>query len=370
MAVLAAVLAAAGAVHIDTETPRGGPHRVNVSGLEPTVLDALRDPRAAATALSVFTLDPETHAGLPAVDGTYVVDEAGLHFLPRFPFVAGIEYTARFRHGRWTARAHFTVAAPDGPAPAVVAVYPTGDVLPANALRVYVHFSRPMRVRDANRHVTLLDPAGRAVPLAFVEVEPGLWDPGHRRLTLVFHPGRVKRGIAPAEAMGAVLVEGGEYRLAVDGALQDDTGMPLGTGFERRFRVAAADRESPRIDDVAVEAPAAVDAPLVVRFPEPLDHALLGRLVWVEDARGAAVAGNAAVEDGETRWTFRPAGGWAPGPYVVRVHPALEDRAGNRFDRPFDRDLGGPADGAPAEAYRIAFTAGSPRPGSTRPAGR
>jgi hypothetical protein len=51
------------------------------------------------------------------------------------------------------------------------------------------------------------------------------------------------------------------------------------------------------------------------------------------------------VGGGETVWSFRPSLPWAPGEYSLRVHAALEDRAGNRFDRLFDRDTG--AEGQP-----------------------
>jgi hypothetical protein len=369
-ALLALVLAGTPEVTIRVETPRDGrPHRVSVVGLDPATLAALRDPGAAARALAVFTGDPAPGSALPAIVGAYAADEEGLHFLPRFPFVSGVVYTARFRHGRLASDTRFPGPRADGPPPVVDAVYPSADVLPENTLRVYVHFSRPMRERDAARHVRLLDAAGQEVPLAFVEIGPGLWDPGRRRLTLLFHPGRVKRGIAPGEALGPPLVAGREYRLAVDGAMQDGQGTPLGEAFARRFRVGTPDRTSPRVGDVTLEPPAGGHAPLVLRFAEPLDEALLHRLVWVEDEQGAPVPGRTAVDEGETRWTFHPDRPWGARPCTVRIHPALEDRAGNRFDRLFDRDLHGEAQVAEPEPYRLPFTPGSRAPGSTPPAG-
>jgi hypothetical protein len=363
-AALALLLAggAGGVIEVDTG---GRPHRVSVVGLDAATLAGLRDPRAAARALAVYTGDPAPAPDTPAVLGTHAVDEQGLHFVPRFPFVSGVRYTARFRHGRFAAEHSFPGPPAAGPPPVVEAVYPSRDVLPQNALRLYVFFSRPMRERDAARHVRLRDAAGEEVDLAFVEVEPGLWDPQRRRLTLLFHPGRVKRGIAPGERMGPPLQEGREYRLTVDQGARDADGTPLREAFERRFVVAAPDRTSPRPEEIAVDAPADPGAPLVLRFPEPLDHALLQRLVWVESAGGEAVPGRVGVDEGETRWTFHPDRPWAPLPYTVRVHPALEDRAGNRFDRLFDREAGGTAEDV--EPYRLPFTMGEARPPGSRP---
>ncbi len=80
--------------------------------------------------------------------------------------------------------------------------------------------------------------------------------------------------------------------------------LPLGRDFEWRIHATAADRQSPRADGLRGRPPEAEAAPLVVELPEPLDEALLHRLIWVEDAEGRAVAGTAAVSEGETRWSF------------------------------------------------------------------
>lgn len=77
--------------------------------------------------------------------------------------------------------------------------------------------------------------------------------------------------------------------------------------------------------------------------------ALAQRWVWVEDVQGTTVPGDARVAEDGMSWAFHPASAWTPGRYVVRLRAAIEDRAGNRFDRPFDREEGAvPADvGAP-----------------------
>jgi hypothetical protein len=277
---------------------------------------------------------------------------------PRFPFVAGLTYTARLDLGGDTPLLHrFQVTAPDAPAPSVVAVFPSSETLPENVLRLYVHFSRPMDTRDSHRRVRLLDDAGAEVPLAFVEVEHGLWDPRRTRLTVFFHPGRIKRGVAPGQRLGPPLQAGRAYRLVVDAALSDAWGRGLAGPFERRLRATPADREPPTPEGLSLQAPVDPGDPLVVDLPEPLDEGLLHRLLWVEKASGHAVAGETAVSEGETRWTFSPMLPWSAGSYALRVHPALEDRAGNRFDRAFDPD--GPTaegDGTPAPPLRFLFS--------------
>jgi hypothetical protein len=332
---------------------------VSLSPAEREQLGA-RGAASFAGALAVFTGAGVPARGTPAIAGAYALDDEGLHFRPLFPFVSGVRYTARLDVGRGAPLVQgFEVDPPTGEGPRVTAVFPSGDALPENALRVYVHFSRPMEIRDAHRHVRLEQADGAVVPLAFVEVQHGLWDSRRTRLTLLFHPGRIKRGVAAGETLGPPLRTGKIYRLVVDGAMRDAAGLALGRDFEWRIRATAADRESPRVEALRVRPPEAGNAPLVVELPEPLDEALLHRLIWVEDASGRAVAGAAAVSDQESRWSFHPERGWPPGRYVLRVHPALEDRAGNRFDRVFDRESAGsaPADAAPdATPLRLEFT--------------
>jgi len=68
------------------------------------------------------------------------------------------------------------------------------------------------------------------------------------------------------------------------------------------------------------------------------------------------VSGTAAISEAETRWSFLPERDWPPGRYGLRVHPALEDRAGNRFDRVFDRENGTGTTGDSAETpLRLEF---------------
>lgn len=288
----------------------------------------------------------------PPVLGDLRVEGGALHFEPRFPFVAGLRYTASFElPGQPRLVRVFEVPGPRGDPPRVTAVFPSADTLPENTLRLYVHFSQPMEARDVARQVALFEAGGAEVALPFVEIEQGLWDANQTRLTLLFHPGRVKRGVGPGERLGAPLRAGTEYRLVVGSGLRNRLGQPLQAAFERRFQAGPADRASPRIEGLTFLAPRAGRNVLVAELPEPLDEALLRRLVWVEDDDGQRVAGEVQVAEGETLWRFRPARPWRPGAHVLRVHPALEDRAGNRFDRLFDRDLAA-LEAAPAREER------------------
>ncbi|MCP4204103.1 MAG: Ig-like domain-containing protein [bacterium] len=285
----------------------------------------------------------------PAVLGLYRLDDSRLRFTPRFPLVAGLEYHARFdggvfdilsgQAGRGTASEllSFSISEPNVvPSARVLAAYPSADEIPENALRLYLEFSAPMAAKQVTTHIHLFDSTGSEVELPFVEIENGLWDARQRRLTLFFHPGRVKRGVGPNLVMGPPIRAGEVYRLVVDRELEDSRGLPLAAGFEKRFRVGPADRQSPDPGRWQLEVPESAEARLAIVFPEPLDRALLLRLLRVAGPDGEAVEGQVVLAEDGTRWSFLPALPWRPGEHSVQVHPGLEDLAGNSIARRFE----------------------------------
>jgi hypothetical protein len=77
---------------------------------------------------------------------------------------------------------------------------------------------------------------------------------------------------------------------------------------------------------------------LEIRFPRPLDHALLERTITVSDSGGKRVPGEITIEDHERRWLFRPDQPWSSGKHELVIDTTLEDLAGNRIGRAFEVD--------------------------------
>lgn len=88
---------------------------------------------------------------------------------------------------------------------------------------------------EAWKRIRLLDAKGEAVPLAFLEIDQELWDRDTTRLTILFDPGRIKRGVLPLEEVGPALQSGRSYTLVVDRNWQDAQGQPLLTEFRNRI---------------------------------------------------------------------------------------------------------------------------------------
>lgn len=277
---------------------------------------------------------------VPPMVGAYAVEGGALVFRPAFPLAAGVRYRAVLRPagGPAVERAFDGPPKQTTPVARVVRVYPSGDVLPANLLRLYIYFSAPMSQGEAGRRMHLLDDKGKETPQVFLPGEE-LWDPQYRRLTMTFDPGRIKRGLTSNMAMGPPIVEGQRYTLVIDRDWPDARDVPMVEGFRKSFRGGPLERAKPDPSQWHLTPPAAgSSAALAVEFPKPMNYVLLARMIAVV-REGRPVGGEAAVDRAETRWLFTPREAWKPGQYRLSIDTALEDLAGNSIAQAFDIDV-------------------------------
>ena len=295
--------------------------------------------------------DLQADIGLPPMTGEYRVEKSTLHFVPRFPLVAGVRYRATFHPGELpgagpqaaapVVTAMFQAPSEDpGPATVVRRIYPSAAVLPENQLKFYVYFSAPMSRGQIYDHIHLREASGKEVELPFLQINEELWNDELTRITLLIDPGRIKRGVRPLEEIGPALVNGGRYELQIDRAWQDAHGRPLADSFQKQFRVGPPDRSPPDPKEWRLQPPKARSRePLSVTFPDPLDYALALRMIRVTGHSGAAVAGTPELEAEERRWVFIPSHPWTAGAHQLVVATTIEDLAGNNIGKPFEVDL-------------------------------
>lgn len=315
-----------------------------LAGAKPTA-----DEFAKGARLVVAEGTPDEVAKRQAVAGDWSATADGLRFEPLFPLAPGTKYRvfidlAALPRANIKATAFMLDVAvpkpPPGPRVSVVAVFPSANRLPENTLRFYVQFSRPVARGDVYKRVKLVRDDGQAVASPFLEIDEELWSADGTRLTLLFDPGRVKRGLVPREEDGPILEEGRRFTFAIDASWPDLDGRPLVAGHTKTFDVFAPDDQPVNPDDWALMAPRAGSmSPLIVRLAKPLDRALLGRMLWVADATGKRVEGTATVGGGERVVTFAPKAAWAKGDYKLMVDAQLEDVCGNRVGEPFELDV-------------------------------
>jgi hypothetical protein len=309
------------------------------------------------TCFAVYVVDADNSSGGP-VQGSYRIVEDTLTLHPDFPFSPGVKYRVDVatelvakdkvqgvrveRFGRTFVGIPFSLPVSSTLAPPKVErVFPTSDELPENILRFYIYFSNPMQRGWASRAISMHDEDGNEVENVFMEFKQELWCPDQKRLTVLLDPGRIKRGVATNVRLGQALQVGRRYKLQIEGAWPDAAGKPLGTNYEKAFRVTSAVRSTVETENWSLISPTADStAPLKLTLDRPLDHALLGRLLCVRDASDQEVPGRIELGHGEAQWSFFPQHSWKSGDYQLTVQPELEDLAGNNLRGPLDKHLG------------------------------
>jgi len=184
--------------------------------------------------------------------GEYKIIDNQIRFTPRFPLEAEASYVARFDtsylagliQGSFQLKPssgveevfdflpeNFSGTGPPS-ASQLVAIYPSSETVPANLLKLYICFSAPMSRGNVYHHIHLVDSEGVEVKHPFLEVDEELWDKSQRRLTVLFDPGRIKKGLRPNKEVGPPLIPGKLYRLKIDQAWLDANGKPCLVDFQ------------------------------------------------------------------------------------------------------------------------------------------
>jgi hypothetical protein len=227
-------------------------------------------------------------------------------------------------------------------APQVVSISPSARSIPANTLRLYVTFNHPARGAVETRDIRLLDDAGRTIDGAFMDFGQDLWSPDGRRLTVLFDPGRVKRGVEGDGESAAPLQVGHSFTVEV-------------SGKRFRYQVTPAIRSAinPQTWRLALPKAESGEA-LTVTFDREMDEALLRDQLEVEDARGRLQAGQTTISSSGRVWSWRPKHSWRTGDYQLVIGSNLEDVSGNRVGEALDHEVGSPD--APRETVAVPFT--------------
>lgn len=275
--------------------------------------------------------------------GSFEVKADAVVFKPRFPLRPGVLYRLQWVKADGTSvTSSVSVPQEDQIEPKVMGVFPTGNVLPENLLKFYIHFSRPMEQGDAYQYIRLFDrTSNQEVRKPFLELGEELWDPSGKRFTLYFDPGRIKRGLEPRRLLGPALEVGHEYELIVASNWRASANSkPLPAAFRKRFRVVEPDDQIPNYREWKLVAPKAGSrAPLTINLGESLDHALLQRMLVVTGPDGRSLQGVVKTSKDQQRWQFTPKADWPKGICTVKIDTRLEDLAGNSVAKPFEVDM-------------------------------
>ena len=335
---------------------------IEVTGLESEVLAILtqlqKDDQLPPELLQLF-VDGRTNPVL----GKLLVEESRLILAPRFELQRGTDFVAVFHFEKLRQAAspvEFRFAIPPVERPAVAAqltdVYPSSDELPRNVLRMYLQFATPMARGRAYDHVGFLDEDGGEIEEAYIPIAQELWSPDGKRLTILFDPGRIKRGLARNEELGTPFQTGQTVTLVVRPGWPDASGTLVEQEFRKSFLVTEPERSRPSISQWNLELPSAGSRePLFVHFDRPFDFALLQHTIRVTGDSSKQVSGTISVGEEEASVSFFPDETWTVGEYCLVVDPQLEDRSGNSLKKSFEIDVDSAADLEPPLTTRTFF---------------
>lgn len=296
---------------------------------------------------SFFSL--KTAPSNPPVLGSYAFTNNKIVFNPRFLPDPSVTYTVRFSFNALNKILGTTFKNDDlieritfleinSKSPEVIAITPDITFFPKNILRLYVHFSSPMSFQNPYDFISLKDEFENDLTEPFVIVPEGLWNADRTRLTLLFHPGRIKRGVGPNMTEGDILEVGKKYALEISKEWVGDNGKSLGKTFRRSFTVTDPINETIQYSKWELSVFHDNGTELLIKTIHPLDQPIAKRMLFVRIKEGDIIPATIEFVD-----AFEIKISWAKQTefeYELLIDPRLEDVCGNTPINTFDYENG------------------------------
>lgn len=223
----------------------------------------------------------------------------------------------------------------------VDALYPNSDILPANFLKWYIRFSKPVNPSKIYDHISLIrNSDSTKVDRALLPLETPLLSNDGTLLTLWIEPGRQKRDLGPNKRLGEVLIPNESYTLIIDKNIKDSQGIPMKGDYTHSFTVQTSDRIQPSISTWKIHTPQSnTKEAILIKYTDILDYGSLQNTIQIIDVSGNLIEGEFVIQANQKSIIFKPAKNWLKGSYLLICKPIIEDIAGNNLERLFDQDI-------------------------------
>ncbi len=293
--------------------------------------------------LAVFVEnEAKVYTSNKAIQGEYTKDRNYLIFKPYYPFENGMNYIIRTKsvNSEDYSYQSFLIEKKKKVANAkVINIYPSANRLPENLLRFYIYFNTPMKKGEALKHIALVDAEGNIDQHAFMEFKQELWSGDGKRLTVLFDPGRIKRGVVTNSLLGPALQKDKQYHLSISSTWQDVYGQQLSETLQKKIEVVKAYRTKILVNEWIMEKPEANSrGVLTIHFDRIMDHALIQSMIQLKDRKGNQVAGYWQILEAEQQVQFISEEKWNKGKYQIVIDTRLEDVAGNNLQNLLDHN--------------------------------
>lgn len=282
-------------------------------------------------------LDDGLRQHTPAIIGKLKNDSSHTIFTPLVPFDRDTPYTLVFNQQVF----FFEIARSTDDVPLrVTGIYPNTTQVPANILKWYIEFSKPVNAVKIYDHIQFLDQDGKPINRSILNLGAPLLSSDGKLLTIWIEPGRQKRLLGPNQHLGSVFKPAHSYSLHISNKLKDAQGLPIEASVTHSFTTTDSDRVKPSIQQWQVSTLQANTAqPLDISCDEQLDYgSLLDALSISRD--GKLIEGQLNYDSELNNISFTPKEHWKRGEYIIRVAYQLEDLAGNNLASLFDKVVG------------------------------
>jgi len=299
-----------------------------------------------------FAGDPYSYEG-PAIIGSIRRENSSITFVPLVPFNQETNYTV-LCDGELL---HFSVGKPSDYDPIeIIQIYPSVKQVPANILKWYVRFSRPVNPVKIYEHIHFLDQEGAEIDRSILNLKAPLLSDDGTLLTIWVEPGRQKRLLGPNHHLGSVFEPYKNYTLQIGAALKDMKGVSMDSTIRHSFVTTDVDRKKPSMTNWEIgNLQAHTSDPMTIIIPEQVDY---GSLIDSFELyyHGVRVAGTIEYNSDTFTISFLPDQNWKAGDYTIRLDTHLEDLAGNNLSHLFDRPITQKQAQETAEQYMLFIT--------------
>ncbi len=214
-------------------------------------------------------------------------------------------------------------------------IFPRPRKLPENMLYFHITFTNPIAPKQGIfDKIYLLDAKGNRLKEVWKKAEM-YYKNGHG-LSLLLHPGRVKRGMLSRKVLGPIFRRGQNYRLVISSKVKNIYGKPIGHTVHKDFTITSPDYEFVQAKTWSIQFPQKSKRGLRLTFRESLDYASIRRGVIVMNEQNEAVAGEWRVEKNPRVYVFEPKEAWITQYYSVFFTGLLTDLSGNTLTRLFE----------------------------------
>jgi len=271
-----------------------------------------------------------------AIIGTTTRDDTHTTFTPLVPFDKETPYTLVNNEQAYV----FKIAKSNSDSPMqITGIYPSVNEVPANILKWYIKFSKPVNPIKIYEHISFLDQDGKVIDRSILHLGAPLLSADGTLLTVWIEPGRQKRMLGPNRHLGSVFDSSKKYTIHIAGTLKDAEGLPIEKSVEHTFTTIESDRIKPSLAQWKIQPiEANTKNPLEIIVNEQLDYGSLLDAFSL-DFKGKQLNGNLSYNSKLKTIFFTPLNNWKKGIYNVKIESSLEDLAGNNLLHLFDRPL-------------------------------